>query len=75
MSYVVIGTDNCGFCTKAKQLLKEKRVVFTDYSLNSPSSKWLLTLFKQSGMTTVPQIWDSKGHHIGGYNELKEHLE
>ena len=75
MSYVVVGTDQCKFCTKAKHLLREKRVGFTAYSLSSSSSKWLLTLIKQAGMTTVPQIWDSEGKHIGGYTELVQHRE
>lgn len=75
MSYVVVGTDKCEFCTKAKHLLREKGVGFTAYSLSSSSSKWLLTLIKQAGMTTVPQIWDNNGDYIGGYTELKEKLE
>jgi len=75
MSYTVVGTDNCKYCTKAKHLLREKRVGFTAYSLSSPSSKWLLTLMKEAGMTTVPQIWDNEGHHVGGYTELKERLD
>ena len=73
--YVILGTDNCKFCTKAKHLLREKRVGFTAYSLSSPSSKWLLTLMKEAGMTTVPQIWDNEGHHVGGYTQLKERLD
>ena len=75
MSYVVISTDKCEFCAKARDLLREKRVSFTAYSLNSPSSKWLLTLLKQAGMNTVPQIWDNEGNHIGGYTELARHLK
>jgi glutaredoxin len=75
MSYVVVGTDKCEFCTKAKNLLRERGVGFTAYSLSSQSSKWLLTLIKQAGMTTVPQIWDNNGDYIGGYTELKEKLE
>ena len=75
MSYVVVGTDKCEFCTKAKHLLREEGVGFTAYSLSSQSSKWLLTLIKQAGMTPVPQIWDSEGSHIGGYTELVQHLE
>jgi len=75
MSYVVVGTDQCEFCTKAKHLLREQGVGFTAYSLSSQSSKWLLTLIKQAGMTTVPQIWDSEGKHIGGYTDLTKHLE
>ena len=75
MMYVILSTPYCKFCTKAKHLLREKRVGFTAYSLDDPSSKWLLTLLKQANITTVPQIWDNKGNYIGGYADLKENLE
>ena len=26
--------------------------------------------FKALGFTTVPQVYDDEGNHIGGYNEL-----
>jgi len=73
--YIIITGDQCKFCTKAKHLLREKKVGFTAYSISSPSSKWLLTLMKEAGMTTVPQIWDNEGRHVGGYTELKERLD
>ena len=73
--YIIITGDQCKFCTKAKHLLREKKVGFTAYSISSPSSKWILTLMKEAGMTTVPQIWDNEGRHVGGYTELKERLD
>jgi len=75
MMYVILSTPYCKFCTKAKHLLREKRVGFTAYSLDDPSSRWLLTLLKEAGITTLPQIWDSKGNHVGGYTQLVESLE
>jgi len=73
--YTIITRDQCNFCDSAKTLLKGAGQGYTEYNVQSPSSKWLLTLIKQAGITTVPQIWDNKGNHIGGYTELKEHLE
>jgi glutaredoxin len=55
-------------------LLQKEGIGFMSYSVDTVSSKWLLTLIKQAGMTTVPQIWDNEGRHVGGYNELKERL-
>jgi len=72
--YVVLGTSKCGFCNKAKNLLEEKGIAFMPYSVDTVSSRWLLTLMRQAGMNTVPQIWDNEGYHVGGYNELKERL-
>jgi glutaredoxin len=75
MSYVILGTAHCEFCTKAKHLMREKRVSFTAYSLDDPSSRWLLTLVKKAGMKSVPQIWDNNGDYIGGYTELALQLK
>lgn len=72
--WIVLGRTQCNFCDSAKALLKGRGYTYTSYSLDSPSSRWLLTLVKEAGMTTVPQIFDPSGNHIGGYTELKELL-
>ena len=73
--YIVIGTSSCGFCTHAKNLLEEKGIAFMSYSVDTVSSRWLLTLIRQANLNTVPQIWDNEGHHVGGYKELKERID
>lgn len=73
--WVVISADKCNFCTKAKELLREKGLPFTEYNLNSGSSKWLLTLLRLAELKTVPQVFNMNGTHIGGYTELKEYLD
>jgi glutaredoxin len=73
--YVILGTTKCEFCNKAKTLLQKEGIGFMSYSVDTVSSRWLLTLLKQAGMTTVPQIWDNEGRHVGGYTELKERLD
>ena len=73
--YTIITRGQCNFCDSAKALLKGHGHMVTSYSLDSPSSRWLLTLIKQAGITTVPQIFNPKGDHIGGYTELKELLD
>ena len=72
--YVVIARDQCNFCDQAKALLEGASLPYTTYNVQSSSSKWVLTLIKRAGMTTVPQIFDPDGKHIGGYTELKELL-
>lgn len=72
--YVVITRDQCNFCDEAKALLKGANLPYVEYNVQSASSKWLLYLLKRSSITTVPQIFDDKGAHIGGYTELKEKL-
>jgi glutaredoxin len=73
--YVVITRDQCNFCDQAKALLKENNKPFVEYNIQSDSSRWVLYLLKRSSITTVPQVFSSKGSHIGGYQDLKEYLE
>jgi glutaredoxin 3 len=73
--WIVLGRTQCNFCDAAKALLKGRGYTYTSYSLDSTSSRWLLTLIKKGGMTTVPQIFDPSGNHVGGYTELKELLD
>lgn len=73
--YTVITRDQCNFCDSAKALLKGANLNYVEYNIQTKSSKWLLYLLKRSSITTVPQIFNSEGTHIGGYTELKEYLE
>jgi glutaredoxin len=73
--WVVISRNQCNFCDTAKALLKSNHLSYTEYNVQSPSSKWVLTLIKQAGMTTVPQIFSPDGTHIGGYTELAKHIK
>lgn len=73
--FVVIGRNDCEFCKKAEHLLRDKRLGFVSYQVDSQSSRWLLTLIKQAGYTTVPQIFSPKGSHIGGFTDLKDYID
>ena len=72
--YVIITRDQCNFCDDAKALMKGAGINYVEYNIQSGSSKWLLYLLKRSSIITVPQIFNDKGTHIGGYTELKEYL-
>lgn len=72
--YTVITRNQCNFCDTAKALLKGAGQGYTEYNVQSLSSKWVLSLMKQANLKTVPQIFSSDGTHIGGYTELKEFL-
>ena len=74
MRYVVITRDQCNFCDSAKALLEGLGFGYRVYNIQRPENKWLLTLIKQSGHTTVPQVYAPDSSYIGGYTELKEHL-
>jgi len=72
--YVIITRDQCNFCDDAKALMKAKGIQYVEYNIQSSSSKWLLYLLKRSSITTVPQVFNTEGTHIGGYTDLKEYL-
>jgi len=54
--------------------MKGKGIQYVEYNIQSSSSKWLLYLLKRSSITTVPQVFNTEGTHIGGYTDLKEYL-
>ena len=72
--YTIITRDQCNFCDTAKALLKSTEQGYVEYNVQAPKGKWLLTLIKQAGHTTVPQIYATDGSYIGGYTELKVYL-
>lgn len=72
--YVIVTRNQCNFCDLAKEILKGSGIMYVEYNVQSGSSRWILDLIKKAGYTTVPQVWDSEGNHIGGYTELKEAL-
>ena len=73
--YTIITRDQCNFCDSAKALLKGSSFPYTEYNVQSQSSRWVLSLVKKAGLTTVPQIFDPSGNYIGGYTELKAKME
>ena len=71
--YTVITRDNCPYCVKAKEALSGASLAYQEY--NVQHDKWMLTLIKQAGHKTVPQIYSPTGDYIGGYTELLETLK
>ena len=72
--YVIITRNQCNFCDAAKALLERADLPYSQYNIQEFENKWVLQLVKQAGHTTVPQIFDPVGRHIGGYTELREIL-
>ena len=73
MSYTIYTTENCEYCTASKDLLKTHNKEFINVILNTAEKR---SDFKEStGLKTVPQVYHDSGLHIGGYNDLVEHLQ
>lgn len=73
MTYIIITQENCTYCDKAKRLMADNRISSVSYNVRS--SKWLKDLLGKADLTTVPQIWNSKGEYIGGYEELDKYIK
>ena len=67
---VIIYTSSlCGFCYRAKSLLKKKNIPFEEIDIDLDYSKRNEMIKKSGGRTSVPQIF-LKDHHIGGCDDL-----
>ena len=68
--YHIISQPNCIWCDRAKALLTERGLTYSEDALTTPEHK---AAFKARGHTTVPQIYQGD-RHIGGYTELAHEL-
>lgn len=59
----------CSYCARAKRLLKEKGVEFTEIDLMQQPLRKREMIEKAGGRTSVPQIFIGETH-IGGCDEL-----
>ena len=67
---VIIYTSSlCGFCYRAKSLLKEKGISYKEIDIDLDWEKRNEMVIKTNGKTSVPQIF-FKNHHIGGCDDL-----
>lgn len=65
--YVIITKPDCPWCEKAKNFLRSREDIFSEFSLaNHPI---LIDFLRANKLTTVPQIFHN-GDLIGGYEDL-----
>ncbi len=61
-------TAFCPYCQRAKSLLDEKAVAYTEYAVdNQPQLRQ--EMMERSGQRTVPQIWIGE-QHVGAFDDL-----
>ena len=67
---IIIYTSSlCGFCYRAKSLLKKKNIPFKEIDIDLDYSKRIEMIKKSGGRTSVPQIFFND-LHIGGCDDL-----
>lgn len=73
MTAQLYGTDWCGYCAKAKSLLRKHGIEFEEHLVDEDISFEELSEKIGRRVTTVPQIF-LEGEYIGGYSELLARL-
>ena len=68
LKIIVVTSHACGFCVRAKNLLIDKGVSFTEINI-SEQPELRADLIEKSGMRTVPMIFIDDVC-IGGYKDL-----
>lgn len=70
--FYIYGTERCGFCDQAKELLESFNITYTYQDVSTDQG--LIDMFKMNGWKTVPQIFEEE-KYIGGYSELVKYLK
>ena len=65
---LIYTTSWCPFCRRAKALLKEKGVAFTELDIEADPAR-RKAMIESSGRSTVPQIFINETH-VGGSDDL-----
>ena len=66
--FKIFTKDNCSWCTKAKEILKENNIEYKEHNIDEDhTSKMVLKALR---LKTVPQIWNDD-LHLGGYRQLE----
>jgi len=61
--------DFCPYCVRAKSLLQQKGVDFTEYNVKRDMQHQAEMLERTGGARTIPQIFID-GKHVGGCDDL-----
>jgi glutaredoxin 3 len=61
----------CGYCVRAKRLLKDKNITFIEYAIDGDDQARQRMIQRAAGRSSVPQIFVN-GQGIGGFLELQQ---
>jgi glutaredoxin 3 len=65
----IYASQFCGFCARAKALLREKGVPYQEYDVDSDPDLRRQMRERAQGRNTVPQIFID-GVHVGGSDDI-----
>jgi len=70
---IIYSKDNCGYCVKAKSLLNNLGLTYTEKKIENFLTKEALYEELGKQVRSMPQI-KINGELVGGYNQLIEYL-
>jgi glutaredoxin len=75
-TYVIFTKKKCSYCTRAKVLLPQARVIPCDHWLKQDRGAFLARMdsISEAMPRTFPMVF-VKGKYIGGYDETKEYVD
>ena len=62
---------SCGYCVRAKRLLKDKNITFIEYAIDGDDQARQQMIQRAAGRSSLPQIFIN-GQGIGGFLELQQ---
>lgn len=65
----IYSTNSCPSCVRAKQLLDQKGVAYTEYKVDEDQDKFKEMKLRTNGGRTVPAIFIDD-EHVGGFDAL-----
>jgi glutaredoxin 3 len=65
----IYGSMFCGYCHRAKQLLTQRGIVFTEIDVGTDPTRRAEMVERAGGRRTIPQIFIDD-RHVGGCEEL-----
>lgn len=68
---LIYSSDLCGYCSRAKQLLRRKGVAFQEINVTFDCKRRAEMRERAGGRTSVPQIFID-GRHVGGCDDLHD---
>lgn len=77
MKVIIYGTEQCGFCTKAKDLCESKHLEYDYHTVGFDITAQELQEKVGRPIRTVPQIFvmqDGFAEYVGGYDQLAKRL-
>lgn len=78
MNATIYTKDHCGFCIRAKRLMEETGIAYTEINImeQAGARDQLLTECAKIEVVpkTVPQIWLNE-EYVGGFTELRDKLD